>query len=74
MKIELLTFQNSEEAKAIEAADLFEFALDEDECENCGRPVGFSADRFSAGAVCIGEDEDWLVCMECAGPVIFPGE
>jgi hypothetical protein len=74
MRIELRVFQNSEDAKAIEAKDLFEFAIDEDECENCGLQVGFSIGRFYPGAVCIGEDEDWLVCVECAGPIIFPGE
>jgi hypothetical protein len=31
--------------------------------------------RFYPLVVCIDEEDDsWLICMECAGAVVYPGE
>lgn len=40
-------------------------------CSECGGYVGFSGPEFEPFVFVIDEnDQDWVVCTECAGPIV----
>jgi len=74
VSITLYVVENSDEAVTDEITDLVEFTHDDNECDNCGLVVGFSANRFFPCVVCVEHEDVWIVCLECAGGVIYPGQ
>lgn len=74
MAIELYVAETPEAVKATGSSDLYDF-LNEAACANCDVVVGFESRKFFPCVVCIeNEDDVWLVCIECASGVIYPGE
>jgi hypothetical protein len=52
---------------------IYDFFFEESECENCGMVVGpIEEDFFPCVTVCDREDVAWLICVECAFPIIHP--
>lgn len=50
------------------------FIPEDSSCENCDDAVGKDFGRFHSFVLCVDEDDSWLVCFDCALPVIYPGE
>lgn len=73
--IELYVIESAEQVESVENSYLVEF-LHDAQCENCDVIVGYyDSPKFFPCVICIdGEDEVWVVCVECAGGVIYPGE
>jgi hypothetical protein len=52
---------------------MYDFFYEESECENCGLVVGPVEDEFyPAFIVSDQNDISWVVCVECAFPMINP--
>ena len=74
VSIEVLVVEDMETAHQAESADLIDLS-DDNQCENCDTVIAFAMGRFYPLVVCIDEEDDsWLICMECAGAVVYPGE
>lgn len=60
---------------ALQAGILSIEQLGHTECQECSTNVAYSAEsEFSAFAVVINDaDQDWALCMDCAGPVVNSG-
>ena len=77
---ELYVVTSSEHALSAESESLVDFLSDDSQCANCNTVVGFAYRKFFPCVVCIEvNDEDneenvWVVCTDCAMPVINPGE
>lgn len=41
-------------------------------CETCGTQVGSTDNGFTALAVVLNDNDDWLLCMDCALPSVKP--
>lgn len=50
------------------------FVHDDSECENCGRSIETNPMRFYPFVICIDDEDNWIVCTDCAKNVIYPGE
>jgi hypothetical protein len=66
---------------AIEAghSDVYDFVIDETECENCGMVIGPIEDTFFPCVVIVDTDNSiiddrWAICLECAAPLVYPNE
>lgn len=61
------------EAGLIEPED----ALDQSECIGCGMAIGLCYSqpdlRFISYAICLDDDDYWLLCLDCSKPVYDPG-
>ena len=74
MAIELYVAETPDEVKATGSAQLSDF-LEDASCANCDVVVGFDARKFFPCVICIEDEEDvWVVCLECASGVVYPGE
>jgi hypothetical protein len=71
----LFLIETPEDAALCEESGIYEFLLDEIECENCAMAIGPLADAFVPCAVLSGSaGEAWPVCVDCIAPMIFPGD
>lgn len=45
---------------------------DFESCENCFEPVGETADgsKFTPFLIALDDQAEWIVCVECASPVL----
>lgn len=71
MAIELHVVEEEQDLTSYLSLFLPEYA----ECENCEALVGRDAkSRFRSLVICIDDDDSWLVCLDCAASVVYPGE
>lgn len=64
------------DARECSSAGIFDVPVGRLECENCSMSIGVVSDGFIPLAV-ITEIQSlsvWTICIDCATPVIFPGE
>jgi hypothetical protein len=73
--IELHLIENDADARVAILAGL---ATPEDvsgpSCTNCSEEVGHVDDTFYAYLIGLDEDDQWVVCVECAQDAITPAE
>ena len=71
--IQLFVVNTLDEAHRLEIDEPVEFYPDDDQCASCDVVVGIALNKFFPCVVCISDDDDqWLVCIECASGVITP--
>ena len=71
----LYLIETPEDAALCEESGIFEFILEEIECENCAMAIGPLEDAFIPCSVLSGTaGEAWPVCVDCIAPMIFPGD
>lgn len=76
----LVVLETVEDAAQVTSAGIFNFPDENAECTNCGMVIGsIPNDNFLPCAVIVdntAEDEDnaWPICIDCAAPLIFPGD
>ena len=68
--IEMHLVENSADLQSAAQAGLDVY--DDDHCENCYRPVGDSreAKSFVPFLIILDDKSEWIVCKECADPVL----
>jgi hypothetical protein len=72
VNIHIYVIETVDEARHAESLDLTDFSADDSVCENCDVAVGFIGRVFSPCVICVeGDDDPWLVCIECAGGVLL---
>lgn len=64
------------DARVCALTGVFDIALDRLECENCSMAVGVVADNFIPVAIIteLSSNSVWPVCVDCATPIVFPGD
>lgn len=71
--IELHVMENNADVGDGLTAGLLETRdLDDPQCSACTSGVGHKDGTFYPYAVALDEDDQWMVCTECASPVIDP--
>lgn len=72
----MYVIEDVQDAARAEAADVYAFVIDEDECIHCGMVVGPFADKFFPCVIVVASspDDSWPLCFECAAPLLFPRE
>lgn len=69
--IELHVMENNADVSDGLVAGLLEVDdLDAPECAACAEDIGHIAGTFYPYAVALDDETQWMVCTECAGPVI----
>ncbi len=68
--IELHTIENAEEQRLANEIGLE--TSDFESCETCFEPVGELADgkKFVPFLLALDDESEWIVCLECAKPVL----
>jgi len=82
INFELVVVETFDEALRVEAADVYQFAINATECDNCGLLTGPVAEYFFPCALvaCVDEtegeetDRPTVLCLDCISAVLFPGE
>lgn len=84
INLELLVVESAVDGIVTAFCDIYDFDIDDTECENCGMLVGPVNDDFlpCVLAAVIDDDPDndevdqdiTVVCLDCAGAILFPGE
>lgn len=82
MRLELVVIESVQDAVLAGYMDVYQFAINDTECENCGMLVGPVVDEFFPCVLVQNSDDvddegvadTWPVCVDCAGGVLFPGE
>jgi hypothetical protein len=70
--IELHTLDNEADAASAENLGLITFGEIEI-CENCGERVAHTPNGFIECVVVLDDEDEWLLCVDCASPVTDPG-
>lgn len=75
----LYVIEDSHDAIVAGQSEIFDFVIDDTECENCGMVIGPSADEFFPCVVIVDtndslQDDRWPICLDCAAPLIYPNE
>jgi hypothetical protein len=83
INLELLVIETATDGIVAAFCDIYDFEIDDTECDNCGMLVGpVNNDFFPcvlAAVVDDGNEEEeidhelTIVCIDCAGGVLFPG-
>jgi hypothetical protein len=47
--------------------------VNDESCDHCGEDVAFTASDFVPCTIVLEDDEEWLLCTDCALPTIDPG-
>lgn len=64
-----------EDAEALADVAGLPLAAAADSCEHCESRIGRSRGGFGPYVIVLDQDDDyWLVCENCAQPVLFPGD
>ena len=68
--------ESNEDADQARSDGVFDFSYEEPECTNCGMVIGpLPNGVFLPCAILVDEDSiAWAVCIDCASPLIFPGD
>ena len=70
--IELHIISTAEDVEFAELSGLVELT-DNEVCESCGNEVGFDHyGDFVPLCVVLDDINEWIVCLECADPVVIP--
>lgn len=70
---QLFVVSTLDEAHRLQDDEPVEFYPDDDQCESCDVVVGIALGKFFPCVVCISDDDDqWIVCFDCASGVITP--
>lgn len=72
----IYVLESNEDAAQAKSAGVFDFSLEVPECTNCGMIIGLIPnDTFLPCAIMVDEEfEVWPICIDCASPLIFPGD
>lgn len=72
---ELIILEDPEDAIKVAESGLFDFVINDTECENCGILVGPAAEAYLPCALMVDNEgeEAWPICIDCAFPSVFPG-
>jgi hypothetical protein len=79
MHFALYVIEDVDDAILAGKNEIFDFVIDESECESCGMAIGPSIDMFFPCVVIldiddrIGQDR-WALCIDCAAPLVYPNE
>lgn len=76
---DLYVVEDAADAAECERHGVFDFVIGHTECENCAMAIGPLDDAFVPCVVLldsefIHETNSWPICLDCAAPLIFPGE
>jgi hypothetical protein len=80
LSLEIVVIESAAEAIHVAFSGVYNFAIDNTECDNCGMLTGPVAGDFfpCALAACIDEESDaelpTVLCLDCIGAVLWPGE
>jgi hypothetical protein len=66
--IELHVIENPEDLDAAETAGLGNY--ESESCESCFEAVGTTDDGFVPFVVALDDEAEWIVCAECAEPIL----
>jgi hypothetical protein len=67
IEVHLVESNDDRESLNIAGFELFEVET----CEQCSEEVGAVEDaEFVAFVACLDEDDEWIVCAECAEPIL----
>lgn len=67
--------ESPDDARLCASSGIFDFALFETECQNCAIAIGPLFDVWVPTAVVSDQlGRSWPMCIDCASPMIFPGE
>jgi hypothetical protein len=66
--IEMHLIETAHDVDAANAAGLDIF--DDESCEQCHEQVGSTDAGFVAFVVCLDDEAEWIICAECANPVL----
>lgn len=80
MNLELLVIETAVDGIVTAFCDIYDFEIDDTECENCGMLVGPVNNDFFPCVLAAVIDDDatddeqdiTVVCIDCAGPILFP--
>lgn len=72
---QLFVVNTLDEAYHLQDEESVEFYPDDDQCASCDVVAGIALGKFFPCVVCISDDDDqWIVCLDCASGVITPEE
>lgn len=79
IKLAVYVIEDVQDAATAGRNDIYDFVIDDTECESCGIVVGPSRDEFFPCVVIVDVDEvlgadAWPVCIDCAAPLVYPTE
>jgi hypothetical protein len=68
--------ESDEDAAQAKSDGVFNFLYEVPECTNCGMIIGLIPNGvFLPCAILVDQDSvSWPVCIDCAAPLIFPGD
>jgi hypothetical protein len=70
-----LLIETIADATICSQGEVYDFMYEESECENCGMVVGPIEEEFFPCLVVVDQESiSWLICVECAFPMLHPGE
>jgi TPP-dependent indolepyruvate ferredoxin oxidoreductase alpha subunit len=75
----LYVIEDSEDAILSAKNGIFDFVIDDSECENCGMVIGPVKEHFFPCIVIVDTDDKleidrWAICIDCAAPLVYPNE
>lgn len=73
VSFDIILVENAVDAIIAAQQGIFDFVIDDGECENCGMVIGPIADEFFPCAI-VSDNEDvrWPICIDCAFPLVYP--
>ena len=81
INFELVVIETVDDAMHVASVGVYNFPIDDTECDNCGMLTGPVAGDFfpCALAACVDEDgpdveRATVLCLDCIAPILFPGE
>lgn len=74
MMFNVYLVENAQDAIVAAQHGIYDFVIDDSECENCAMVVGPSLDEFFPCVIVMDDKEQssWPVCVDCAFPTIYP--
>lgn len=74
MSYEMVIVEDLDDAMKVATSGVFDFAINDTECENCGILVGPVSDTYLPCVVMIDNHAEmaWPICLDCAFPSVFP--
>lgn len=75
----LYVIEDFDDAISAIRSDVFDFTVNDTECENCGMMIGPLGEDFLPCVVIVDTDRDliddrWSICLDCAAPLLYPNE
>jgi hypothetical protein len=79
IKLALYVIEDAHDAAMAGRHEIYDFVINDSECESCGMVIGPSEDEFFPCVLIqdveevLGEDT-WPICIDCAAPLVYPNE